>query len=678
MALFGSLNSRAINTGTLDGNLVITYPDDIPISSICLGEFNASPMNSYELDGCRFLASLGTQNILTVNQLVGTLVSGMVLTFSQSQELKVSISGSVVQFNQEVRTTIPTSRALTLTQYVDIPGSFLGVQGWDASISINGVDVPKDRISGNITITKESNQNTLCDFAVRVALPLEFIDFIDGGAVIINYFDARGGHRVFTGTVDLPEIDIINKVITIKCSDRREELIKDKMLTLLPTLGRYSKAVQGEITSVAVEMAYRLQTLAADVDFDSYNTPNINSWYAKDVADYIFSNSDVYYQNPKVTWQSRGAITNDITITVSYKYPRLYHYQRPFSWTTTSPPAQLVTGEHEDGFSFPTVKMIQGSIEQANWKANDSLTYTESVSNYWLIPTNVPNSSGGTTLVSVVYHLQDVDSYEVTQANWSGSTRFAQTVEETYTLSVKSTQSIDQYTSLTSFSNYNVSADYNTDKWEAYKLQTPPEAGAVFSNNSYYIDKDINQDDKNQCILAAIDKAKVQIIAGHRDTTVSLQVPIKPDLELRHTLEIDTDPLSCKGKIIKLKHIINIEERKGHSTDIDVSLFLSRGTAITSPTIVPSKPSDSVFIPSDIVVLGNRLGLNWDTTPEDTRNTWNGFVGNTIPPLTYTNYSEKFIVDTPSAPDNLRDIRELAVSSVYEISIPDDDLDIIF
>lgn len=676
----GSLNSRALNTHTLDEGRDGIYPSSLPIANICLGEFNAAPVNSYEVNGCRFLASLGVQSLLEFNQLVGVEIVGTVVTFQQAVELIVSISGTVVTYNQQVKKTLAADETVRFTQLTDEPGSFLDIHGWDAYISINGVEIPKTALIGDITISKESNQNTLCDFRVKVALPLDFIDYIDGGAVVINYFDGTGGHRLFTGTVDSPEIDVINKWITVRCSNRREELIKTKMLPLLPTLGRYSKAVQGEITSVGNETEYRLQTVAADLDFDAYNTPNINSWYSKTVADYIFNNADVYYQNPKITWQSRGAITNDITVEVVYKYPRLYHYQRPFTWTTTSPAATLVSGDHEDGFSFPTVSMVKGAISGANWHDNGTLSYTESLSNYWTVPTPIANIAPPyqDIIVPVIYHLQNVEDYEITYATWDGATRFAQTIEETYTLTVKSTQSIDQYTSLNAFANYNVTADYDTNKWEAYKLQTSPEAGSVPSNDSYYTDKDINQAEKNQCILTAIDKAKVQIIAGHRDTQVTLQVPIKPDLELRHTLEINTTPITCKGKIIKIQHIVNIQERKGHSTEIVLALFRARSSATTTATTVPTKPSDSPFIPSETIVLGNHLGYNWDETSESIRNTWNGFVGNTIPPLLYTKFTEKFIVDTPSAPASLRDMRSLTANATYEVEIPNDNLDIIF
>ncbi len=673
---FGYLNGKAVNKATLNLGVGVGLIAPVPTATnVCLGEFNAAPVNSYEFNACQFFASLGIQTVADFAQLVGVLVDGTVITFSQEQELNIEVSGLVASFAQEIKNTIAEEEVIRFTQVQSV---FLSIYGWDAFVTINGFEIDKTILSGDILITKSSNQNTLCEFKVRTTDPLDFIASIDGGAVIVNYFDNDGGYRLFTGTVDLPEVDIINKWITVKCSDRREELIKAKMLTLLPTLGRYSKQVQGEITSVGQEMEYRLQTVPSDVDFDASNVPNINSWYAKATADYTFTNSDVYYRNPSITWQSRGAVVNDITVEVKYQYPRLYHYQRPFSWTTTSPAAGLVSGGHQDDYSFPTVGMINSAISSAGWKTNTELEYTESLSNYWITYANVVNTNNDIVRTPVINHLESEDSFEVTYAEWEGSTRFAQTVEEVYTLTVNSTQSINQYGSLTAFANYDVKADYSTNSWENYRLVSDAPAGAVTSNLSYYFDKDINTDEKNQAVLTAIDKAKNQIIASHRDTTVSLQMPIKPALELKHTVEIDTTSLTCKGKVSSIKHVLNLVDKKGHTTDINIALFRARSSATTTASTVPAKPSDSVSIPSATVVLGNHLGQDFDSLPVATTQTWNGFVGNTIPPLAYTRFQEKFIVDTPNAPADLRDLKTLAATATYEVAIPNDDLDIIF
>ncbi len=671
----GSLNSRALNTQSIDFGSDVVYPIDFPIDSVCLGEFNAAPINSYELNACRFFASLGTQQAISFAQLVGVLIEGTVITIAQQQKLNITISGLVISFGQSVKKTIPAGEIIRFTQ---VQSNVLSVYGWDAFVNINGFELDKSVLSGDITITKASNQNTLCEFKVRTTNPLDFISSIDGGAVVINYFDNDGGHRLFTGTVDLPEIDIINKWIIIKCSDRREELIKQKMLTLLPSIGRYSKQVQGEITSVGQEMEYRLQTVPSDVDFDASNVPNINSWYTKATADYVFTNSDVYYRQPSISWQSRGSVVNDITIEVKYQYPRLYHYQRPFNWTTTAPEAGLVSGGHQDDYSFPTVGMLRSAADSAGWKINATLEYTESLSNYWITYTNVVDTGGNVVRTPVINHLESEDNFEVTYAQWEGSTRFAQTVEEVYTLTVNSTQSINQYGSLTAFSNYEVKADYSTNSWENYKLVSDTPSDAVVSNLSYYVDKDINKSEKNEAVLTAIDKAKVQIIASHRDTTVTLQTPLKPSLELKHTVEIDTTPLSCKGKVVSIKHVINLIERKGHTTEINLALFRSQGSAVTTDSIVPTKPIGVINIPSATVVLGNHLGYDFDSLPVITTQIWNGFVGNTLPPLAYTRYQEKFIVDTPSAPADLRDLKTLPATATYEVALPNDDLDIVF
>lgn len=679
----GTINAKTLNTSTINsGADVIAEPD---VENLCLGEFNAAPMNSWEVNGCIFYAVLIPEVVFSLQQLVGTVISETVCSIEQVIEKRIAVGGTAVSFEQNIKNTIAAQDICQFTQMQVNAHSFFTRYGWDAAITINGAEIDKSAISGNIIITKEPNQNTLCTFRLLSTSPLDLIETIDGKTVIINYFDEDGGHRLFTGIIDYPEVDLINKWITIQCSDRREELIKEKILHLLPTIGRYAEQVQGEITSVANEMEYRLETVPQDVDFDAYNNPNINSWYSKATADYTFSASQVYYRQPKITWQSRSAIINDIDLEIKYQYPRLYHYQRPFSWETSAEAAPLISGDHEDGFSFPTVGMINEAINGAGWRHNNSFTYEESLSNYWVTYSMVESTTmrpyiGGPAFglirVPMIHHLEDEDQFEVVSANWNGSTRFAQTVEETYTLSVTASQSINQYGSITGFNNYSVQADYDTNTWENYKIFTSAPADAIVSNDSYYVDKDINKNDKINTILTAIDKAKTQILASHRDTKVTFEVPIQPDLELRHTVEIDTSVISCKGKVSKIIHNLDVNEKRGLSTEVEVSLFRSQGSSSTDDTLAPSKPSDTVSIPSSSIALGNRMGYDFDSMPVSVTDTWSGFIGNTLDPL--TRYRERFIVDTPSAPPELRDLRSLAATDTYNVAIPNDDLDIQF
>lgn len=678
----GALNSRTLNSETLDGGTI--FPAQPTIENLCLGEFNAQPFNELEVNGCIFYSVLIPQTIISINQIVGSIVSGTILELVQSQELRIDVSGTIASIVQNVKTTI-TSQTTLINQLVTSPNSFLNTYGFDTAISINGAEIPKSGVCSDIVITKESNQNTLCEFKVLSSVPLEFINNIDGGTVQIDYYDSNGGHRIFTGKVDVPEIDLVNKWITIKCNDRRSDLIKSKLQSSLPTLGRYSPTIQGEITSVEQEVEYRLQTVSKDVDFDAYNNLNINSWYAKATADYLFNNSDVYYREPKISLQSRADIINSIDVEVKYQYPRLYHYQRPFNWTTSASEPLLAIGEHPDGYSFPTVGMIKQAIEGAGWRENDTLNYSESLSNYWVTysmaqPNTMRPYVGGAAFglvrVPMIHHLENIDQYEVLSASWDGSTRFAQTVEETYTLSVSASQSISQYGSITGFAKYNLQADYDTNTWENYRFFTPTPDDAVISDSSYYVDRDINVSDKTNAVLTAIDKAKIDILASHRNTIVSFETPIVPNLELRHTLEVDTTRLSCKGKVRKIIHTINLLNKKGHSTTIEVALFRSAGTSVTDDSLCPPKPSDIVSIPNSTITLGNHLGYDFDSMSSSITNTWNGFIGNTIDPP--TQFTEKFIVDTPSAPDHLRELRSLSASDSFNIEIPNDDLDINF
>lgn len=698
MALLGSLNTRTINKDTLNSGIdPNTGQDVIDIETLCLGEFNAAPMNSYEFNGCQFLASLGVQNILRVAQLVGvTFPANTAISITQDVQLSANIASfNAIELEQNVKTDVATDTVIELAQVIDGPGTFLDIHGWDADIIINDVSIPRDRIDGSkLIITKESNNNTLCEFSVRVADPIGFLEFIDGGDVTINYLTADGGFRLFTGIVDLPEIDLVNELIKIKCSNRREELIKLQLLPLLPSIGRYSKQVQGEITSVKQEMEYRLETTPKDVDFDSYNNPDITSWYPKATPDYTLNDIDVFHREPKITWQSRGGVTNDITVTLKYRYTRLHHYERSFSWVDSGDPSAALGYRFDNAASHATVGMIQAAIDQAGWKERNSLTYTdEYVGGVCFSLTfggnclNLLNDEIGSyrsqniapphQYITTLYAIPPAttDAIRVTSAAWTGSTRFSQNIEEVYTCNVYSTQSITQFGSLTAFANHTVEETFDSNEWDIYRNYTPAPANAIVQGPNFSSNQDSGVGVFNNAILTAIDRAKTKIIASHRDTVVSIETPLMPQLELRHTVKIDTQNLVCKGKTTRIKHIIDLGDKAGQTTEIDIALLKALGNGVETPTTLPARPVDIPHYSTEVVRFGTRRDQPIETTPGS--DTWNGYIGS-LNHGTQSTMTTKFIVDTPAIPAEISKLRSLAVEVNYETAILNDELDIEF
>ncbi len=731
----GALNTISVDSNAIDAG--DPNPSvDTTILTRDLGEFNSHPLNTIAVDGSGFIWSMLSQDTVEFTQQVGAKISGQIIKFAQTVGTGIALSaGQILKFIQRVQ-SYPAGQVIKFAQEVGKSTQY-SAYGFDTLVLINNVAIDPSALRGDITITKESNQNTLCTFKLGSTAPYDLLYDIDGGDVIINYRDSFGWHRVFTGVVDVPDVDLINKVITINCSDRRDELILNQISPYLPTIGRYAVAVQGTINNVSAALQYRLQTIPTDVDFDSYNTPNITSWYPKVTPDFTLGSNQVYYRNPKITWQSRTNIINNIIINVKYTYTRLYHYQLQFSWTTPlnviaagySTFTTVVNGAVVEGNSFggvlwtlglgpashPTLATVKQAIASAKWKEFNTLTYGSNYADYGLF--SFQNGVAWNTLNDTVASVKDptpsnpgrvsvtltapnpVDATRLLSASWQGSTRFSQNVEEDYTVTVKSTQSIDQFGQIPSDAqavaptNYQTSAPFDSTAWDNYSDTSTPD-DAVYSNNSFWVNKDDvplpittpmftangSLAEFNNTMLTAIDKAKTDIIKSHRDTKVSLEVPIMPTLELRHTMAINSSMVVCQGKVSKIVHTINLLNKKGHTTLVEIALFRSRGSAITTETIMPDRPSDSPVLPSAPVVLGNHYGQDPTTTTGS--DSWNGFIGNGAYPLTSslikTTFSEKFVVDTPAVPVYLTTNRILTGTETYETSLPNDTLDIIF
>ncbi len=731
----GALNTISVNSNAIDAG--DPNPSvDTTILTRNLGEFNSHQLNTIAVDGSGFIWSMLPQNITEFTQRVGAQITGQIIEFAQVVGTSISFAASkVVSFTQNVKAH-PSGQIIEFAQEVGASVVY-DKYGFDILVSINGVAIDPTALRGDIVITKESNQSTLCEFKLGSDLPYDLLYSIDGGDVIINYRTSTGWHREFTGVVDIPEIDLINKVITIKCSNRREELIIDKISSYLPTIGRYALAVQGTINNVTSELQYRLQTVPSDVDFDSYNNPDITSWYPKVSPDFTLGSSQVYYRQPMVTWQSRTGVTNNIIISVKYAYTRLYHYQLQFTWTTPlniiaagySTFTSVVNGSIVEGNSLggvlwtlgtgpashPTLGTVKQAITSAKWKEFNTLTYVDSYTAYGLF--SFQSGAAWNTLNQTVSTVKDptpanpgrvttvltapnpLDSTRLLSAEWQGSTRFSQNIEEDYTVTVKSTQSINQFGQIPSDAqsiapvNYQVAAPFDSSTWDRYDDESTP-ANVTYSGNSFWVNKDdvplaittpmftasSSLAEFNNTMLTAIDKAKTDIIASHRTTRVILEVPIMPTLELRHTVSVNSSKVVCIGKVCKIKHTIGLMAKKGHTTEIEIALFRSRGSATTDATLVPSRPSDSPSIPLNPVVLGTHIGQDPDTTSGSSA--WNGFIGNGAFPLTSslikTTFSEKFIVDTPAVPVGLTTNRYLTNTATYEVALPNDNLDIIF
>ncbi len=648
-----SLNDFAVDAKTINSTVGTPAPND---GFSLAGEFNSSPLDYIAVDGQgTYIATfipfvLSSSSIIKFTELTYIPVNGQVIKFVENVVLNTSISGEVITFTQEEFVSIPFP-TIKFTQIIEnaAVSTFFSNHGWDINIVINGVLLDNSVIASNVVITKESNMSTLCEFKVIPTNAMSFLTLADSAPMYINYRDSTGWHRVFTGYIDEPVVTLIPVFwIVLRCSNRREDRIRTELAPLLPLIGNYCLEVQGAISagttnSVSQELGYRLQTTTQDVDFDSYNNPSINSWYAKVTPDYTLGDSTVFYREPNIVWQSRTAIVNSIDIAVDYNYTRLYHYQRPFAWSLHDSDSLSYTrgsfginngAGYIAGITFPTVDMVQTAITGANWKDEGNTFsyedhYPENVGSlnllndtYTYVNVNNLNPAFAPSRVIKIIPPASEGVKKIISAHWEASAHFSQNVTERYELNVHSTQSINQYVIITKTASYSLTAPFDTTLWDSHINVTPAPSNAIFSNSSYYIDKNdvpipnslpqilyttgvatVNPalrypnslGEFNNLITTALNKAKTEIVGSHRGTSVELQIPIIPTLELSHTIDVDATRIQCQGKVKKIVQTIFTIDRQANMTEVTIALMKATGSATTDATSVPARPIDNPF-----------------------------------------------------------------------------------
>ncbi len=710
-----SLNNTVLNGTLLNGpdsysetgvGLLVSFEQTIVPKPIPMGQHM---INGRILNGKPALNSgvelVGAGQLVAVEQRVGLFGLGEIVEMIQG--VGYAGSGSVVSIEQEViyyqygsGLIINCEQTISNTQSGNIINieqkcrdftiaSHLDRCGWDVTITLAGNIVPNSQICGEVRVERAESSAALAEFTIIPPVGIQAVEYYAGKAVTIDVETESGNRRIYTGVVDVPEVDIIGKRITFRCTDRRKELINAQISANISTIGYYSDIVFQDVKDTADELEKRLSTTPVSVDFDVFGTYTVTSWFAKATADYVLSDSDIYYERPRVEWSSRANTVNEVNVRFQYRYERLHQQYRDFIWT--SPIAADITLLLRDGYTMTYRAMVLDGIKNAGWPVKDDVSFTAIWPSGWYggrgwstVAFNrsytpavdadgdpILDASGNQTISGSITGGTDLGPLYCMGATWRATTRWAQSIVEDYGLRVYAPQSQTQYGAVKEAEEYSSQADFDISLWENYTHYTDLDQ----PSDNFYINKDTTRVNINSALYTALNKARTSILAAHRDTKVTFNSFIRPEIDLKHTVEIDTTPLAAKGKVSSITHVMTAD---GEATsEIVLSLFKSTGSASDSTLLVAAIPADTATYGSGDVYLGNHFG---EDPTQDGAETWTGMIGNRFPSnsLFRTSYTEQFIVDTPAIPNGVRNEKELDSAQTFTIEIPDDPLTIIF
>lgn len=630
---------------------------------------------------------------IIINQMVGETFSGDLITIEQLVQLWENFGGEsspLITIEQQ-QVAIQSADVIIIEQRVidDAIFNHIDRTGWDAIITLAGNEIPSGQIHGMIQVDRTEGQAALAQFTIIPTSGEQALQYYQGKPVTIDVLTASGTRRIYTGLVDIPEVDLIEKKITFKCTDRRTELINSQLGGVVGGIGYYSSLIFQDVKDVADQLEKRLSTTPQSVDFDVFGNYTLTSWFPKVSADFTLYDSDVYYSKPRVEVQSRARITNKVNLSFQYRYSRLHHMQRQFHWV--SPIAQNVMLLLQYSFSMTFRSMVAGAAVSAGWPIKGAIGYTPIWASGWyngiawstvsFTGTTVPkvdasgdpvlDADGNQTMDSTISGGTDFGPLYCMGADWNATTRWAQTVTENFTLSVAASQSIAQFGEIEVAETYSIQDDFDASIWENYNAYTDLGLG-----NNYFIKQDTNRNAVAGAMVTALNKAKTTILSTHRDTRVIVSTFLWPDVDLKHTVRVDTDVVEAKGKVYSVVHQLNIGTGEAVTTTT-LALFKASGSSSNSSLVAPVGPIQTVTYPSDPIILGNHFGIDPSSTGAEN---WTGMIGNRrfSPLAVRTSFSEQFVVKVPAIPETLRQEQTLSIGSNYNVQIPDDELDVFF
>lgn len=633
--------------------------------------------------------------LIPVEQTVGFIESGTLISLEQIVQLLAQGSGALIPIEQNVAST-QSGTLIPLEQNVLDAASndHLIRTGWDITLTLNGRIIPKEQIHGDLVVSRTESSTSLLDVTLIPVEGTQDTSSLIGQTVTLDVRTDSGTTRVYTGLVDIPEFDILNKKITLRCADRREELIVAQVGPIINTIGSYSDLIFPPDTSDVIQtLDYRLSTTPTSIDFDAYSNLQITPWAAKATADYTLDDTIIYYRDPRVELTSRGRITNKVNINFEYRYERLHHYERDFHWL--SPLDSSFSLFLQQGYTMTRRDMVRQAIDSAGWPMKGDITFNEIHPAGWydgiawgttqLTGTTVASRDSAGNLIkdadgNQVYESSITGGTDLTQifcegADWTASTRWSQTVTEKYSLSVNAPQSQAQFGTIEQNNAHSATAEYDSSTWEDY-IQYNDDSTLT---NTYFLDADDNRGSATTAMNVALLRAKNTILNSHRDTRVTIYRSIMPEIGLQHTVELTSTPIQCKGKVFKINHVFNIGTGEA-VTELTLVLSKAQGSATDSSLNAPTISTDTVTLGSTTINLGNHFGINPDPDVTAGAELWTGMIGNAFVSGQFyrTTYTEAFVVDTPTIPDSVREERVRHSSGSYDVEIPNDDLTIIF
>lgn len=583
-------------------------------------------------------------------------------------------------------------------------------------------------LTGELSVEAEESAARIATFT-REPRPLgpcptetdpEFLDLNKhiGRTVTIDYVlqDTDGTilstTRIFTGYVDEVIYDPNTRLSQYTCTDGRQHLLENLDRASIDAMmpGSYYSDFVFDPEGNNLEYAEdRLSTVPYALDLDNQGTWQFTRWAAGASATYNFNSTNVIYESLSIELERFKDIVTEVEIDVGYNFRRLRERISAFSWSYPGSFCNYLDGGH----TIPRKQMVVDAANGGGWRlisvtfGNLPISGAYTCSSGYRVWVNTGNGNGPLFCLD---------------ASGTLAKRFTSGVREGYTIRILAPDSATQYGTVTENMSLNVSAEFKEEGWtsgaearidtalidrnprNATTNQTVEndEFGYDYSlfgaSEKYYdcVGDEITsgegrREDFDNAIETIIAQGKTTLRGAHRQNNVSWQSLLMPDLQLYHTLEVDTCPVHARGKVRMFTHSMNLNTGEA-VTDVTIAVSKTLGGAVSETPTAPPPIPDTVSgmgVAANIGSIGSRFGgqlagslFNYSypsaTSPEiDPNEPFDGYTGNRVPADVGSEiYPIQFQITSEQVDQADREEIEATETEDYNVDIPDELLDL--
>ena len=665
-------------------------------------------------------AIIPSHNINELAQTVARIGAGNLAELEQAVVLRLVGRGEMVSLGQSIN-GVASGNLARIAQRVQADTQ---IAAFDLELIVGDLTIPCNQIHGAISISRSESSAALMNVTLIPPKGAQNIIQYQGKSIILNYIADGNSTRIYTGKVDIPEVDILGQTITLRCTDNRSEQNNALPRPFVQGIGQYSEAVFGEAKDQSDEIEKRLRTVQASLDYDANGLVTYTSWTPKATADFLFDDASIYRRTPQVEVLSRGRVINKVNLDLAYRWVRLRHRERDWLWSYPFN-SNSWCGYLADNIGLCPVDAPRRAAEGAGWSIKPTTYQTQPLPpSRWYRCTigsliNAPigwqtssrvcesrnkvdennepvkDSEGNQVVEQVNCRVTDSQNAFAIRAEWTAARRWAQTVEQRVNYVITAPQSVNQYGVVERDERIGTEFDFDAQSWESMTNYQEPQ-GVKSPNGDWVIDqRNGGLGEFNSAVNCARAKAVADILGSHRQNYVTLQLPIQPQIDLRHTIETTAGKIHCKGKVYQIQHTIDVSD-KFAETQIQIALSRAEGSTSTSlPSVSLPTTTDAPSTPSRIEMgtwVGGRGGVQLegheftrqtginlsDTTPAGLPKGAQGFITNYRRNRPQPLFTESFIVDTPAIEDTARDKLETVGNQSATLSIRNDLLEVVF